>query len=285
MNIQRLAAILALASATTAAAENFPMGTFIFTGSVMNWKNELCTSADKLTVQAVASDGTILASSKVIDPNPRTGANYRLEIPVSSEASGKSAAIGDELSCVVLSAAGSTNVSPRPLPPVDRANAVARVNLEGASATSFDIGDGRSVLVSDEYLAGIQPWMASIGKDSYEPDADWDGDGVPNYAEYIAGTNPFDASDLLQIMEHEFGEEATLLTFEYAGGHLYAVASSPSLTEPEWMDTPFRRDAEASEEQTEIWFPGSESGDVGTVTLHLAPASGTPVLFYGITAK
>ena len=276
--------ILALALATAAAAgANFPLGTFVYTGCVMNYKHELCSSADRLTVQAVAADGTILASTKVVDPVESTGVNYRLEVPVSSEATGKSAAIGDELACVVLSAGGTTNVAPRTLPPVAKANAIARVDLVDASSTAFDDGEGGTLLVADDYLAGLAPYMQQYGKDAYDPNADWDGDGVSNYAEYVAGTNPFDPSDRLQITEFKVEDVANLVTFEYAGGHLYTLASSPTLTNETWKVSPFRSDAAAKSEQKEIWFPVED--EVGTTTLYVAPAADSPSMFYTIRVQ
>ena len=91
--------------------ENFPLGTYIYTGSVINYKHEICTSADRLTIQAVTMNGVVLASSKVVDPAASSGVNFCLEVPVSTIASAKSAAIGDALNCVVISEGGVTNVS------------------------------------------------------------------------------------------------------------------------------------------------------------------------------
>ena len=284
MKIPQWTGILALAAATAAGA-NYPLGTFVYTGSVMNYRHEVCSSADRLTVQAVTTNGTILASSRVVDPVVSTGVNYLLEVPVSSEPSGKSATLGEELFCVVLSAGGSTNVSPRPLPPVDRANAVAQINLVGASSTAFDDGEGGTVLVSDDYLAGLAPWMRANGKDAYDPAADWDGDGASNYAEYKAGTNPFDASDRLRITDFGPSGDSMLLTFEYAGGHLYAVDSTPTLTNRTWKTEPFRDAPDAESTQKTVSFPGDESEDVGTATLYLAPAADSPSMFYTIRVE
>ena len=281
--------ILALALATAAAAgANFPLGTYVYTGSVMNYKNELCSSADRLTVQAVAQDGTILASGRVVDPAESSGVNYRLEVPVSSQASGKSAAIGDELNCVVLSGSGTTNVAAVPFPPVERANAIARVNLVSASAKAFTDGDdGETVLVSDEYLDEIAAMMKRKGKTEYDPFADWDGDGASNYAEYKSGTNPFDPSDRLRITEFErdAADDDHLIEFEYAGGHLYAVDASPTLTNRAWRVAPFKTGSSGGSVQTDVWFPGNEYEDVGTATLYVAPAADSPSMFYTIRVK
>ena len=46
----------------------------------------------------------------------------------------------------------------------------------------------------------------------YDPNADYDGDGVSNYAEYLAGTDAFDPSDAgLKILSYDNVMEATFL--------------------------------------------------------------------------
>lgn len=274
-------------SVLVVAAANFPLGTYVYRGSVMNYRHEVYSSGNGLTVEAVSTNGTVLASCRVTDPVASSGVNYVLEVPVSSQASAKSAAVGDELTCVVRSDGGQTSVSTQAMPPVAAANAITNMNLVGSSSTAFPYGpEGGVVLVSDDYLAGLAPWMQAYGKDAYDPAADWDGDGASNYSEYLAGTNPFDPSDRLRILDYKVPVNAPqLLTFEYAGGHLYAIDSSPSLTNKAWKATSFKTDPAAKSGQTTVWFGGSEDEDVGTATIYLAPAADSPSMFYTIRAE
>ena len=273
-------------AALVVEAVNTPLGTYVYRGSVMNYRHEVYSSGNGLTVEAVSTNGTVLASCRVTDP-VSSGVNYVLEVPVSSQASAKSAAIGDELTCVVRSDGGQTSVSTQAMPPVAAANAITNMNLVGSSSTAFPYGpEGGSVLVSDDYLAGLVPWMQAYGKDAYDPAADWDGDGASNYSEYLAGTNPFDPSDRLRILDYKVQVNAPqLLTFEYAGGHLYAIDSSPSLTNKAWKATSFKTDPASKSGQTTVWFGGSEDVDVGTATIYLAPAADSPSMFYTIRAE
>ena len=272
--------------ALSASGVNFPVGTYIYTGSVLDYRHEVVTADAGLTIQAVATNGTVLASSRVTDPVPTSGVNFVLEVPVSTEASAKSAAVGDALTCVVISEGGVTNVSSQPMPPVAAANAITNLNVVSASATDFPYGDdGKTVLVSDDYLAGLVPWMQAYGKSAYDAAADWDGDGASNYAEYKAGTNPFDPSDRLRITDFKFGQDSTLLRFEYAGGHLYALDSSKTLTNKTWMVESFRAGSPAAVPQRSVSVPGTEDEDVGVMTLYLTPASSEPSMFYTIRAE
>ena len=177
-----IAAMVAAVSLLQSRADlNFPLGTYVYRGSVMNYRHEVYSSGNGLTVEAVATNGTVLASCRVTDPVAPSGVNYVLEVPVSSQASAKSAAIGDELTCVVRSDGGQTSVSTQAMPPVAAANAITNMNLVGSSSTAFPYGpEGGMVLVSDDYLAGLAPWMQAYGKDAYDPAADWDGDGASN---------------------------------------------------------------------------------------------------------
>jgi len=282
----KTACLLCAAGAALAALGiNFPVGTYVYSGSVLDYRHEVMTSDAGLTIQAVSTNGTVLASSRVIDPVTTHGANFRLEVPISTQASSKSAAIGDELNCVVLSDSGTTNVSLRPLPRVAAANAITNVNVVSAPSTAFTTADGVTVLVADDYLAGIAPWMSMFGKTVYEPSADWDGDGVSNYGEYKAGTNPFDASDRLRITEFKPGGETALLKFEYAGGHLYALDSRPSLTEGAWKGESFRVDSPSAAGQTTFFMPGNEYEDIGETTIYVVPAASEPSMFYTIRAE
>ena len=268
----------------SALGANFPLGTYVYTGSVLDWRHEAQGAAAGLTIQAVATNGTVLASSRVIDPVVSRGANYRLEVPVSTEASSKSAAIGDALNCVIISDEGATNVTLNPLPPVAAANAITNVTFVNASATSFPASaEGQdAVLVANDYLAGLATWMKAYGKTEYDPWADWDGDGISNYGEYKAGTNPFDASDRLRITQFTPGDAATLLKFEYAGGHLYALDCKRALTNLTWSAASFRVDSPDASAQKSFSMPGNEYEDIGEATIYVAPASSSPSMFYTI---
>ena len=110
--------------------------------------------------------------------------------------------------------------------------------------------------------------------------------GISNYNEYKAGTNPFDPSDCLRITAFTAGYAApTLLSFEYAGGHLYTLDATPSLTNETWMATAFRVESPEASQQKTLSVPGNEYEDVGVTTLYLSPAADSPSMFYTIRAE
>lgn len=273
-------AIFALAGMSVCAV-NIPTGTYIYSGSVLNYKHEIMGAEEGLTIQAVNADGIVLASCKVTEPVDSQGINYILEVPVSTVASGKSAAVGDILNCVILSAAGTTNISPTSMPPVLAANAITNLNIVSASATAYKYGDG-TVLVADPYVDGLRPLMKyKAGTTVYDAEADWDGDGADNYEEYVAGTNPFDPSDYLRITAFSIAEKKNLVTFEYAGGHLYTLKTTTSLTN-DWNRTSFSVDSPSQAPQNTFAPQGSEEEDIGTAVLYTSPAADSPSAFYRI---
>ena len=98
----KLAVLLLLPlAAMNAAAVNFPVGTHLVKGTLKDWQNKVLTSSAAVTVQAVSTNGSIIASTKVADPSA-DGYNFLLQIPLSSKATDSTAAVGDTLNCVKI---------------------------------------------------------------------------------------------------------------------------------------------------------------------------------------
>lgn len=277
------ALLFAFAAAVSAETLNFQLGTWVYAGSLLDYRHEVVDASSGLAVQALAEDGTVLAECPVQDPND-AGTNFRLEVPVSTRATAKSAAVGDAPACVVVSPSGTRSAAA--FPAIEAASGVAHCTVVHCNAREFAYGDG-SVLVSEEYLDGIAYWMEANGRDEYDPAADWDGDGRNNYQEFVAGTNPFDGSDYLVIRDFEEDPDTGIqaITFEYVGGHLYALSVTEGVTAPAWMDVPFATapEAAAASARTTVHFPDPD--DLGHATLYVMPATDSPQRFYRVKVK
>ena len=284
--INKLAAMLLLPLATinVAVAANFPVGTHLIKGTLKDWQNKVLTSSADVTIQAVATNGTVIASTKVSDPTA-DGYNFLLQVPLSTTATDSTAAVGDNLNCVLVQASG-LSLAATPLE-VGQANAVsthvlALVNTKSYAATN---GTDKTVSVASEYVDTIAAWMDAYGvAGDYDPFDDYDHDGATNYEEYIAGTNPFDASDKLAITGYAAFQAAPhAISFEYVGGHVYGVVTTLSLTNPAWATQPVKKsETDVDHEQV---MPSANEEDMGVTTIYVVPAEGAASQFFKVEAK
>ncbi|MFO1477362.1 MAG: DUF1800 family protein [Verrucomicrobiota bacterium] len=76
-------------------------------------------------------------------------------------------------------------------------------------------------------------WEALYSAQGCDPDADPDGDGVPNRLEAVAGTNPFDSKSLPLIDSIEVGSNGVHVLVSGAVGKRYELQSSESLETPD----------------------------------------------------
>ena len=284
MSVVLAAVFAALNAASVVAAVNFPGGTHLIKGTLKDWQNKVLTSSAAVTVQAVSTNGTVIASAKVADPTA-DGYNFLLQIPLSSTATDSTVAVGDTLNCVLVQESG-LSLAANPLV-VGEANAVSTVSLAYVNMkdyTSTD-GTGTTASVPAEYVDTIAAWMEAYEiEGDYDPFADYDKDGASNYAEYRAGTNPFDATDKLAITAYSAPQNAPhAISFEYAGGHVYGVATTLSLTNPQWATQKVKKtETDAEREQV---MPSADEDDVGVATIYVVPAEGAKSQFFKVEAK
>ena len=263
------------------AAVNFPVGTHLIKGTLKDWQNKVLTSSAAVTVQAVSTNGSVIASTKVADPSA-DGYNFLLQIPLSSKATDSTAAVGDTLNCVIVQGT-ELSLAADPIP-VGDANTVSNVCLAFVNTKSYT-KDGTTVHVAQEYIDAIGSWMEALEiEGDYDPFADYDQDGASNYAEYCAGTNPFDASDKLAITAYAAPRNAPhAISFEYVGGHVYGVETTLSLTNPEWAVQKVKKtETDAEHEQV---MPSADEEDVGMATIYVVPAEGATSQFFRLEAK
>ena len=257
--------------ATTEAALNLPTGTYIVKGTVKDEVNQVVSVERGVKIRAVNARGTVLAESDV-GALSASGANFALTVPLSTAATDATAAVGDELNAVFINEKG-VSVATQPIR-VRAANAIDDVNFSFLDMTTVTSEDGsKSVRIPTKYLDEIQAYLdIEYGGRKYDPWADYDGDGQSNYAEFLAETNPFDASDVLRIRKFESGAEGHRITFEYVGRHLYGIAATPSLVSPRWSAAKVKS-SRSGEEKTAVQ-PSAANGDIGETTVYVVPAEG-----------
>ncbi len=281
MKSLRKLAVFLLLPMVAGAVPNFPVGTHLFKGTLKDWQNNVLTSSASVTVQAVATNGTVIASTTVADPTDE-GCNFLLQIPLSTTATSSTAVVGDKLNCVIVRESG-LSLAATPLK-VGNANAVSSVSLTFVNMVSYTNGTD-VVGVPQEYIETMAPWMEAYGREGdYDPFADYDDDGATNYAEYRAGTNPFDDTDKLAITAYSAPQNALhTISFEYVGGHVYGVATTLSLTNPDWTTQAVKK-SETDVEHEQV-MPSAVEDDVGVATIYVVPAEGATSQFFKLEAK
>ena len=270
-------------AALNAVAANFPVGTHLVKGTLKDWQNNVLTSSAAVTIQAVATNGTVLASTPVDNPSA-DGYNFVLQIPLSTTATDSTAAVGDQLNCVLIQETGLA-LAASPIT-VGNANAVSSLVLEFVNMQSYTNSAGATVNVPAEYVDTIAAMLEDEGieGEDYDPFADYDHDGVSNYNEYRAGTDPFNPDDKLEVKAYTASQSAPhAISFEYVGGHIYGVETTLSLTNPQWALQKVKK-TETDSEHEQI-MPSDDEEDVGLATIYVVPAEGATSQFFKLEAK
>ena len=291
MTMTKLQAALALAALgawSALSAANFPVGTHVIKGSVMGYNesglNILLSSESGVKIRAVNASGNVIAECQVKDPSA-DGVNFAMEIPLSKTATDSTCAVGDKLHCVMVEAGGIL-ISTEPVT-VGGALETQTVTLKMVDAQRYvSQDDAMTNDVAKAYVDAIQVLMEDFDglSGKYDPFADYDGDGASNYAEYIAGTNPFDASDRLAIKVFTVGRETATISFEYVGGHVYGVKTTADLTHPAWMLQKVRA-SESGEELSQIAPATDPEADPGATTIYMTHALDAKQGFFKLEAK
>lgn len=273
----------AVAAAVVAAeAAVMPYGTYLVKGTFRGEYNTVFRDFGEAAVRAQRVDGTVIAEAVVGDADAE-GVNFLLKIPVSSVATEKSCKVGETLDCVLWTPEGTLDV-PNSLE-VDSPVRVGKVTFNCAEVAEYrDPADGSVVEIPVAYIAEAQAFLDAMGEGkAYDPWADYDGDGASNYAEFIAGTIPFDGTDFLRVTGFEAKDGALALRFEHVGGHVYAVSTSDSLAHPEWGRQHVRRGA--AETELEQVVAAGEDGAPGETEIFIVPADGAMGGFFRVEAQ
>jgi len=158
---------------------------FVVVGRVVDYD---CAGLKSAEVR-IRKGSQLLARGTVGSFGRDTPANYSVTVPMANRDIATAATAGDELAVEIDTGAAvyaDTNLVVSAVSP----GRTIKLNLKAAVCTN-DKG------VADQYLRDIRWDLEDMGLTmaDYDPNADYDGDGVSNYMEYLAGTDAFDAAD------------------------------------------------------------------------------------------
>ena len=275
-------AVLLLLPAVAWAAPVMPYGTYLVKGAFKGEYNTVLRDFGTAAVRAQRADGTVIAESTVATADAE-GFNFILSIPVASKATPKACEVGETLDCV-FAAGDETLEVPNTLtvgPPIH----VGVLTFNCTEVASYtNAADGTVVEIPTSYIAEAQAYLDETAPgETYDPWGDYDGDGASNYAEFLAGTIPFDGSDFLRVTGFGAEEGKLALKFEHVGGHVYAVSATDSLAEPSWAARQVRKSAEGAD-LDQVMADGGD-GEPGETVVYITPVAGEGAGFFAVEAK
>ena len=277
-----LSLIFYLISLISLSATPFAALPYTFVGRVVNWEGKVQGTGAGIVIRVKNASGRLLAKTETFSSDA-TPYNFRLSVPVATAPADGCAVTGDRLVFEIVDATGASypNVVPEAKCVVGRSGGLCRLDIN--LSTDSD-GDG----VPEQYIEAISGYMWESGHYVWEPDADWDGDGVSNKDEYKAGTNPFLAEDYFRIKALEALAEAGAegffpISFFAYPGRTYGVRATESLGgDAEWIYVPFTSEPDGTASANFFLNETSSGGSGRTIYVRKSGASGG---FYRVTVE
>lgn len=234
--------LLALSAACAAfAAPAIPQAPVITYGLVRDPYGTPLTKASSATLELVrnaARDGTVYARAAVGDSGI-PGMNYRLSLEIDSSGPTRANAVCAGTEMFVAAALGGNAATLSPAAVFTTPAQGTRQRLDFSTGTDSD-GDGlpdeweRWVIEVAGRGTGADGQATDADVAAFRPDGDADGDGMTNLQEFLAGTDPFTATDLFKIESFEVlpGTGRARLVFTSAADRSYRVVMAETPGEP-----------------------------------------------------
>ena len=224
-------------AASLGAASPFVLPPFTFAGRVTDYAHVAFDADQKVEVRVTTTNGTLVAKSYTSCADG-TVYNFVVDVPLATAAAKGFVTVGTPVRFEFVDPDGKvfSGIVPESECVVGQPGGFKSLTV--VLATDAD-GDG----IADEYVDALAYLMwknGVVGK--YDPGADYDADGVDNYSEYCAGTNPFDATDRfsIRLMSDETRVvDGYRLRFLANQGRAYSVETATDLAEGDWRPTAF----------------------------------------------
>lgn len=258
---------------------------YTFAGRVLDWQKGALGDDSGIVIRVRNADGRVLSKCGTFT-SAASPYNYRVTIPVANAPAEGCVTVGD---AVVFEIEDTTyrpskiyrGKVPSEKSVVAKSGGVCRVDI-----CLFNDADGDGV--PDEYVSAIAGEMYDHDIWQWDPNADWDGDGVRNADEWKAGTSPFERDDVFALRAAEAVDGMTVedffpITFFARAGRTYGVKATETLTDGGgWRYAAFRTEPTGTAAETYYVNATDKSGETCTVYV---PKNDVKSSFYKVTVE
>ena len=279
--------LMSLVSSLTAFADGSPLLAlpYTFAGRVLDWQKGSLGEDSGIIIRVRNADGRVLAKcgtfTSTVSPY-----NYRITIPVANAPAEGCVTVGETVVFEVEDTSYKPSKIYRGKVPAEKSVVAKSGGVCRVDICLFNDKDGDGV--PDEYVSSIMGEMIDHDIFAWDPDADWDGDGMTNYEEWKAGTSPFSAADVFalraaQAVENMSATDFFPITFFAHPGRTYGVKATESLGDTtSWHYTAFRTAASGASEETYFVNGTGKSGETCTIYV---PKNDVKSEFYKVTVE
>ncbi len=226
-----------LALATSVVKSGLPVPPAVTYGLIRDeYGQPLLSGAGVSLVKAAAPES--LCAGHAINGLLRADVNYRLSLELESTPPlerSYAALIGTPMRIIVKVGASEQPLTPSPFFDAPAAGTARRVDFFTGVDTD---GDG----LPDAWEWLIIAWSEGLYNDlsDIDPNGDLDNDGMTNMQEFLAGTNPLLATDLLTVtrLERVPGATRMAITFTTAENRRYHVLTAATGVADQWSPVP-----------------------------------------------
>lgn len=263
--------LFSLFTAATAAvaSANVSLTPYTFCGRVVDAAHEAFDASRAATISAYDSSSNLLATAKTFYRSD-SRLNYALDIPMTSSPVDGCAVQNDVLTFVVTAEKKEwSGVIPLSESVVGAPGGVKELDVVLGRPDQDTRG-----IDSDLYWQLFMDWCDSkyyVDGAEFDPDADYDGDGISTIKEAYAGTDPFDPDSKVAIISFAHDEtKGEDMVISVSPSRAYAIEGATSLEQKDWIEQAFS--VEGSQEEQKV-FSCPSSRREGSLRVFLSPVT------------